>query len=155
MVVHVISDQPAKTLLVQRHDMIEDLAAATFHPAFRDAKLSGRLHARLFGVQTRRLREGDRLGTEFRITNEDHVAMRSNFWAGLTQPLHKPLRSRMAGDIEVQDLPSPMLDDEETVEPLESHRGHRKEVESNNHLAVVPEEGQPPFTWITPATDSP
>lgn len=38
-----------------------------------------------------------------------------------------------------------VLDDEETVEPLERHRGHGEEVERNNHLVV---------TWRNRALDS-
>ena len=37
VVVHVIADQPAEMLFVQRDDVVEDLATATSHPSFSDS----------------------------------------------------------------------------------------------------------------------
>ena len=45
IVAHVIPDQPPKTLLVQRDDMVEDLAATTADPAFRNPILPRRMNA--------------------------------------------------------------------------------------------------------------
>jgi hypothetical protein len=39
VVTHIVADQSAKMLLVQRDDMVEDLAPATSDPAFRDSIL--------------------------------------------------------------------------------------------------------------------
>ncbi len=38
---HVIADQPAEMLFIQRDDMVKDLAPETPHPALRDAILPG------------------------------------------------------------------------------------------------------------------
>ena len=133
-------------LFVQRDDMIEDLAPATTDPAFRYSVRPWRLHARLLGLQTRRLQEGHHPGVELRVTIEDRVAIRAGLWERLAQLLDDPRRRRVTGDVEMQDLPSPMLDDEEAVQQLERHRGHGEEVEGNDHLAMILEEGQRAFT---------
>jgi hypothetical protein len=44
-----------------------------------------------------------------------------------------------------------MLDDEEAIEEPECQRGHGKEVEGDDHLAVVSEESEPAFGWIAPS----
>jgi len=56
---------------VQRDDMVKHLAPATAHPAFRQAVLPRRLRARSFGLQPRRLQEGDEVGIEFRVAVEN------------------------------------------------------------------------------------
>ena len=127
---------------VQRDDMIEDLAPATTDPAFRYSVLPWRLHARLLGLHTRRLQEGHHPGVELRVTIEDRVAIRAGLWERLAHLLDDPRRRRVTGDVEMQDLPSPMLDDEEALQQLERHRGHGEEVEGNDHLAMILEEGQ-------------
>src|SRR5215467_10823985 len=45
IIAHVIPDQPAQMLPIQRNHMVEHLAAATPDPAFRDAVLPRRLNA--------------------------------------------------------------------------------------------------------------
>src|SRR5712692_4420065 len=49
----------------------------------------------------------------------------------------------MASDIEVEDAPPVMADDEEAVENAERDRRDRKEVHRCDGLAVIPQEGQP------------
>src|SRR5687768_3657022 len=48
-----------------------------------------------------------------------------------------------------------MLDDKEAVEQLERHGWHGEEVECDDHLTVILQEGQPAFPRIPAAADSP
>ena len=75
VVAHVISDQPAKMLLVQCDDMVEDLAATTSDPAFQDSVLPGRLDARPLRRQTRGLQEPDDRGIELRVAVQDDITI--------------------------------------------------------------------------------
>ena len=68
--------------------------------------------------------------------------------------LDDPLRSRVSGHVEVQNLPPSVLDDEEAVQHLEGQRRHGEEVEGSDHLAVILEKGQPTLAWITAAPDT-
>ena len=101
MIVHVITDQSAKMLFIQRDDidMVQDLAAATSYPALGNAILPGRLDACPLGSQTRRLQEQEDLSVEFRIPVQNHVTVWSNVREGFTQLLDHPLRSRMSSDV--------------------------------------------------------
>jgi hypothetical protein len=129
-------------LLVQRDDMVRDLAAATSDPAFRDSILPGRLDARPLGFQTRCPQERDDITVELRVAIQDDVTVRVSLGKGLTRLLDDPLRSRVSGHVEVQDLATSVRDDEEAVKQLEGHHRHGEDVERDDHLAVIGGEGQ-------------
>ena len=154
-VAHVITDQPAKMLLVQRDDMVQDLAAAIPDPAFRDSVLPGRLDARSLGFQTRCFQECDDFTVELRVAVEDDVTIRGSLGKSLTQLLDNPLRSRVSCCVEVQDLAPSVFDDEEALQQFECHGRHGEEIERDDHLAMVLEKGQSAFSRVTPATNSP
>ena len=59
----------------------------------------------------------------------------------------------MTGDVEVEDPAASVVDDEETVQELEGHGGHREEVERGDHLTVIPQEGKPPPGRVATATN--
>ena len=84
----------------------------------------------------------------------DHVAIWDCFGKRFAQLLDDPLRRRVPSHVAVQDLPASMFDDEEAVEQLEGQRRYREEVESDDHLAVILEEGQPPFAWVATTLDT-
>jgi hypothetical protein len=61
----------------------------------------------------------------------------------------------MTSDVEVQNPAPAMLDVEEAIQELEGQRRHGKEVEGDDRLAMIREEGQPAFPWIPAATNLP
>jgi len=62
-------------LFVQRDDMVEDLAAATSDPAFRNSVLPGCLDAGPLRRQTRGLQERDDRGIELRVAVQDDITI--------------------------------------------------------------------------------
>jgi hypothetical protein len=54
----------------------------------------------------------------------------------------------MTGDIEMQDAPSIMTDDEEAIQHAERDRGHGEKVHGCNGFPVIAQEGQPAFGWL-------
>jgi hypothetical protein len=60
-----------------------------------------------------------------------------------SQLLNDPDAGRMASDIEVEDAPPVMADDEEAVQNPERDRRDCEEVHRCDRLAVIPQEGQP------------
>ena len=107
-----------------------------------------RLNTRALRSEARRLQEGNHIRIEFRVVVEDGITIRASLGKGFTQLLHHPLGSQMTSNVEVQNPAPAMLDDEEAVQELEGQRGHGKEVEGDDHLAMVCEEGEPVFGWI-------
>ena len=155
VIAHIITHEPAEMLFVQRDHMVQDLSATASDPSFGGSILPGRLDARPFWFQTRRLQKRNHVSIEFRIAVQDDVTVWTSFRKGLAQLLDDPLRSRVAGHVEVRDPAPSVLDHEEAVEQLKGHRRHREEVEGDDHLAVVPEKRQPAFARVTAAADTP
>ena len=112
IVIHVISDQPAKMWFVQRNYVVGDLSPATPHPSFRTSILPRRLYARSFGLQSCCLQESDYF-IECGISIEDGVSIRTRFGESLAQLLHDPLRCRVAGHAKMQNLAPPVRDPKE------------------------------------------
>src|SRR5712692_10709474 len=141
--VHIIANEPPQVLFVKRDDVVENLAAAASHPAFRNPVLPRCLNTRALRSEARGFQEGNHIGIEFRVMVEDGIAIRTSLGKGFTQLLHHPLGSRMTSDVEVQNPTPAMLDYEEAIQELEGQRGHGKEVEGDDHLAMVGEEREP------------
>jgi hypothetical protein len=78
-------------LFVQRYDMVQDLAAATSNPAFRDPVLPGCLHACLFGLQAGRGEKLDYACIKSRITVEDYVPVGGSLRERFAQLLQDPI----------------------------------------------------------------
>jgi hypothetical protein len=57
--------------------------------------------------------EGDLVGIDLCIAIQNDVTLRASFGKGLTQLLDDPLGSRVSSHVEVQNLPTSVLDDEE------------------------------------------
>src|SRR5262249_54732472 len=89
------------------------------------------------------------------ISVEDGVTVWTCLGQCFAELLHNPLGARVPSDVEVQDLSTPMLDDEETVQHLERDRRDGEEVECEDCLAMILEKRQPALGWITSAANSP
>jgi hypothetical protein len=72
---------------------------------------------------------------------EDSITIRTSLGKRFTQLLHHPLGGRMTSDVEMQDPAPAMLHHEKAIQELERQRGHGKEVEGDDHLPMVGEEG--------------
>ena len=71
----------------------------------------------------------------------------------LAELLSCPRSSRMLGDVEVQDASSVMEEDDDHEQDTESDRRHGEEVDGDEVLDVVTEEGLPGGTGWLPMTD--
>jgi hypothetical protein len=60
----------------------------------------------------------------------------------------------MLGDIEVQDAPTIVTDDEKAIERAEGDRRNSKEVHRGNRFPVITEKGKPALCWA-PALEVP
>jgi hypothetical protein len=60
----------------------------------------------------------------------------------------------MSGHVEVQNLPSIVLDNEEAIEELESRRRHGEEVERSDYLAVIRQECQPLLARVSTSSNA-
>src|SRR6202521_5285597 len=128
---------------IQRNHAVQQVSSAAFDPTFRYTVLPGTpgrcLHrAHLQGSDCRW-----KLPTIFRISIEDQKLGSGPKWKRLSQLLDDPTARRMLRDINVQDVPPIMADDEEAVEHAERDRWHSEEIHGRNRFPMVSKEGQP------------
>jgi hypothetical protein len=64
-------------------------------------------------------------------------------WKCFSQLLHDPRACRMLCDIEVQDTPTVVTDDEKAIERAEGGRRNSEEVHRGNRFPVITEKGKP------------
>ncbi len=67
--------------------------------------------------------------------------MRGFKWKRLAQLLDDPTARRMLRDVNVQDAPTIMTDDEEAVEHAERNRWRSEEIHRRNRFPMVSKEG--------------
>src|SRR5215471_3756075 len=77
------------------------------------------------------------------IAIAQQIARRGLPRKGLPQLLSSPFCSRMSGDAKMQNAPTVMGQHQEDIQDLEPDRRHRKEVDGNQGLQVIVEEGPP------------
>jgi hypothetical protein len=80
---------------------------------------------------------------EDRIAVAQEVAGELSKGKSLPQLLGGPLRGRVSGNIEVQNAPSVMGQDQKHVKDLEANRGHGEEIDGDQLLGMILEEGAP------------
>src|ERR1700694_4793034 len=81
--------------------------------------------------------------TAFRIPVEDQKPGRRLEWKRLPELLNDAQARRMVCDIEMQDAPTIVADDEEAAEHTERNRWHDEEVHGRNRFPMVSKEGEP------------
>ena len=72
---------------------------------------------------------------------EDHVLGQTSFRNGFSQRLVDPLRSRVSGNVEVQNVATAMFDNEEALQKLELDCRHGEKVRSGDCLEMIVEKG--------------
>ena len=95
------------------------------------------------------------MGIEFRVAVENDVPVRNRVGECFAEVLHDPVGCRLRGHIEMEDASPTMLDHEEAVQETKRDCRNGKEVEGDDGLSVIVEEGQPTLRWIASATHSP
>jgi hypothetical protein len=70
------------------------------------------------------------------LSVQDHITIGAGFRKRVTYLLDHPIRRRVPRDIEMQDLTTGALDNEEAVEQLKVDRPNREEVEGDDRFSV-------------------
>src|SRR5260370_24475111 len=141
----VIREEPLEMALVQRNDLVEQLAPAAADPAFRGSirprAVDGGLHAANF--------HGSNRSRYFQsilcIVVKDEELGRGLVGKGFAHLLHNPTARWMTSDIEVYDAATVVADEEEAVEHVESESRDREEIHRSDGFAMITQKSQPAF----------
>src|SRR5690348_5422121 len=143
-----IRKQPLQMPLVDYDHMIDQVAPATLNPALGHAVLPGALVRGLNRLYLHRSCCHGNFQSVFCISVKDKESGNRVEREGLSQLLHHPHARRVLGDVEVQDAPPVMTDDEETVEYSERDRRNCEEVHCSDGLPMIPKKCQPSLDWL-------
>src|SRR5207249_10385950 len=123
--------------------VVQELSSASSHTPLRDAILPGTSEGGLLGNDPRGVHRCDHLEPELLITIKDQVLLEGFKGKRLAQLLDDPTARRMLRDVNVQDAPTIMADDEEAVEHAEGNRWSGEEINSSNRFPMVSQERKP------------
>ena len=143
MVTNILGKQSLQMAFIQRNNVVQQVLSAAFDPTLRDAILPGRSEGSSLGNHPRGFHRCDHLEPELLIAIKDQVFVRRFKGKCLAQLLDDPTASRMLRDVNVQDAPPIMADDEEAVEYAEGNRWHSKEIHGCDGFPMVSKKGQP------------
>lgn len=141
----ILTTKPSEVLLVQRNDMIQQLAASTADPSCSDSILPRAPQTRSYRLNAARPQKAENLSTELCVAIKQDVTIGAGKRQSLAQLLDNPVGGRIFGAVEVQNSSSAVFNDKERVESSKVQRGNRKEVEGSDDLAVVVQKRQPSF----------
>ncbi len=120
VVAEIQAHEPHEMPFAEDDDVFEELATTVPNPALSGSVLPRTTIGDANRLCAHGLYELDHRGAEYRVAVEDEVSRRGVVRKRLTQLLRHPGRGRMERGVEVNDVPTAMLDDEEAVQPTPS-----------------------------------
>src|SRR5215831_4164881 len=143
IIVCEVSEMAMQTGFAEYDRVIQALAPNRADHPLDVGSLPGRPRCRQHLLDTHRLHLLHKVRPEDPIAIAQQIAWRSFPWEGLPQLLSSPLCGRMSGDTKMQNAPTIMRQHQEHIQDLKPDRRHRKEVDGDQGLAVIVEEGPP------------
>ncbi len=126
VVADVFAQESHQMPFVEYDHMVEQIAAATPHPAFGNAILPRTTKRRSLRLNTEVLDCAANFRIEIRAAIKNKIAGGRVIRKRLAHLLHNPRAAGMPGHIAVQNPPSIMRDDKEAVENTECQSRHRE-----------------------------
>lgn len=124
-------------ILIQRNDVIEQLASDAAYPALGHSVLPGALYARPDRLETTTPQKLQNRVATLGITIEQNIMMRTGERKGFPQLLHHPVAGGMRRHLKVQDAPTTVFDDKEAIKHPEVECGHSKEIHRGDDFPVI------------------
>ena len=113
IVAYVAAPKSPKMKFIERNDMVEQFATRAPHPTFRRSVLPGAPNARADGLEITGSQKLQNVISELGIMVEHNVTIRTRERECFPELLHNPIACWMEGNVEVQNAPPTMFDDEE------------------------------------------
>jgi len=136
--------------LIECDQMIEQLSATASDPTFRKSILPRACRAYAIRFHAAGCEQIGYLLTELAVSVESSIAAGTRSWKCLPQLLHDPGAGRVVRNIEMQNPPAAVFDDEEAIQDSEAQRRDREEIHGRDHVAVIAKEGSPEVARLVP-----
>jgi hypothetical protein len=143
VVANILREPAFQVAFVNCDDVIQEITTATPYPTLCDSILPRTLER---GADRTHAQGSNRCGdyqSILGITIKDDEPRGGSKWKCFSQLLDDPRACRMLCDIEVQDTPTIVTDDEKAIERPEGDRRNGEEVHRGNRFPVITEKGKP------------
>src|SRR5260370_24595521 len=124
-------------------DVIQEITPATPYPTLCNSILPRTFERSAERIHLQGSNRCGALQSILGITIKDDEPRSGSKWKCFSQLLHDPRAGRMLCDIEVQDTPTVVTDDEKAIERAEGDRRNSEEVHRGNRFPVITEKGKP------------
>ena len=148
IVADVSSHEPDEMTRAENHDVLKELATAAADPPLRSSVLPWAAKRSANGFCARCFDELDDPSAKDEVAIEDEIFRSGVVGKRLTQLLNNPSRRRVERGVEVNDVPTAVLDDEEAVQQLERSGGHGEQIHGGDIVFMVAQESHPSLQLV-------
>jgi len=148
IVADVVSEQTLQMAFVNCDDVIQDFPASTAYPPLRNSILPRTPQRSADRTYVQRSNGCGDLQPVLRIPVENEKPGSRFERKRLSQLLDDSRTGWMPSDVEVQNAPPVMVDDEKAIEHAESDRWGREEIHCGNRFSMVVQKRKPALGWL-------
>ena len=143
VVANILREPAFQVAFVNCNDMIQKITPATPYPTLCDSILPRTFERSADSIHAQGSNGCGDFQSILGITIKDDEPRSGSKWKCFSQLLDDPRACRMLCDIEVQDTPTIVTDDEKAIERAEGNRRNTEEVHRGNRFPVITEKGKP------------
>src|SRR3984893_3385359 len=143
VVANILREEAFQVAFVSCDDGIQEIMPTTPYPTLCDSILPRSLERGADRTHAQGLNRCGHFQSILGITIKDDEPRCGSKWKCFSQLLDDPRACRMLCDIEVQDAPTIVADDEKAIEHPEGDRRNSEEVHRGNRFPVITEKGKP------------
>jgi hypothetical protein len=143
VVANILREQAFQVAFVNCDDVIQEITPATPYPTLCNSILPRTFERSADRIHHQRSNRCGDFQSILGITIKDEEPWKGFKGKCFSQLLDDPEACRMLGDIEVQDAPTIVTDDEKAIERAEGDRRNSEEVHRGNRFPVITEKGKP------------
>src|ERR1035437_9948011 len=134
---NVLGEESLQMALIQRDNAVEQAAAAASDPTLGDTILPRTLNRGTDRCHLQRADRGWHFQSVLRIVVEYEKSGRGIAGKSFSQLLHDPGASGVASEVEVQNAPAIMTDDEEAVQNPKGESGDGEEIHGSDSFPMI------------------
>jgi hypothetical protein len=148
VVANILREPAFQVAFVNCNDVIQEITAATPYPTLCDSILPRTRERGADRTHAQRLNCCRDFQSILGITIKDDEPWSGFKWKCFSQLLDDPQACRMLCDIEMQNAPTIVTDDEEAIERAEGDRRNSEKVHRGDRFPVITEKGKPALGWL-------
>jgi hypothetical protein len=148
VVADVFREQPLQMAFIHRNDVVQQIMSAAFNPTLRRAVLPRAFERGSDWPHLQRSNSYGNLKSVLAVPVKDQKPRSRPEGKRFSQLLDGPQAGRVLGHVEMQDAPTVVADDEETVEHAEGDRWDGEEIHCGDRFPMVTQKCEPTPGWF-------